>query len=59
MSSIIAVLKKIANNDLGVGEAVDKSKLSCPVGGKVNWCSHCEKQYIWKFLSKTKSRNTI
>ena len=33
---------------------MDKSELLCPVGGNVNWCSHYEKWYIWKFPSKTK-----
>ena len=28
-----------------VGEDVEKREPSCAVGGNVNWCSHCGKQY--------------
>ena len=28
-----------------VGKDVEKREPSCTVGGNVNWCSHCGKQY--------------
>ena len=27
------------------GEGVEKREPSCTVGGNVNWCSHCGKEY--------------
>ena len=40
-----------------VGKDVEKSEPSNIVGGNINWCSHCEKQYGG--FSKTKTRTTI
>ena len=40
-----------------VGKDVEKREPSNVVGGDINWCSHCEKQY-GGFL-KTKTRITI
>ena len=30
---------------LNAGEDVEKQEPSCTVGGNVNWCIHCGKQY--------------
>ena len=30
---------------INVGEDIEKRKHLHTVGGNVNWCSHCEKQY--------------
>jgi len=38
-------LKSRRQETTGVGEDVEKKEPSCPVGGNVNWYSHCGKQY--------------
>ena len=38
-------LKLITQEIAGVGEGVEKKKLSCAVSGTANWCSLCGKQY--------------
>ena len=40
-----------------VDKDVEKREHSYTVGGNVNWCVHCGKQY--EFLRKTKNRTTI
>ena len=39
----MAVIKK--STKINAGEGVEKRKPSHTVGGNVNWCSHCGKQY--------------
>ena len=39
----MAIIKKARNNKFG--EDVEKREPLCTVGGTVNWCSHCGKQY--------------
>ena len=36
------IIKSINNSD---GEGVEKEETFCTVGGSVDWCSHCGKQY--------------
>ena len=38
----MAVIKK--QELTSVVKEVEKKGPSCPVGGTINWCSHCEKQ---------------
>ena len=38
----MAVIKK---TEICVGKDVEKGESLCPVGGNVNWYSHCQKQY--------------
>jgi len=38
-------ITKIKNTSYSVDEDVEKKEPSCTVGGNVDWCNCCEKQY--------------